>query len=186
MSFLSFTILILPPSHCTGCERLCGAQLQAGAVEWAKPQHNVSFSVKEQFYSPTQKLRAVFCKLKSCQYFCNKCFISTGKYLDFQHLQLHALLSNLQQRSSKRFTGRMLKNSQCPKDSLDQTTDILLILLCFYLGYNLSALPINIHLVSSARCIARLWGTSFQSSQRSKRLLTAADTHYHLKSKYIS
>lgn len=125
-----------PPSHCAGCEWLCGVWLQAGVVGWIKPliTYITLLSMKKQLYLPTQKVRAVFCKLKSCQCFCTKCYISTGKYLDFQLLLLHALLRNLQhRRSSKMFTGRMLKNSQCPKDSLDQTTDILLILLSLFL-----------------------------------------------------
>lgn len=130
MSFLTSTILVLSPIS------LCRVWVAVWCLveSWSCGVGSATSGCITLLSMKKQKVRAVFCKLKSWQCFYTKCCLSTGKYLDFQHLQLYALVRNFQQRrSSKRFTGRMLKNSECPKDSLDQTTDILLILLSLFL-----------------------------------------------------
>lgn len=118
-------------------------QTKINSGSWAQTVQAVSlFSAwKYQFHLATQKGWAVFCKLKSYKCFSTVCYINIGKYLDFQYLQLRALLKNFQQKgSSKRFTGRMLKNSECPKDRLDQTTDILLTLLPLFFTWAITFL----------------------------------------------
>lgn len=170
MSFLSFTIRILPPSHCAGCEWLCGAWLQAGAAGWAKPQHNVShFSAwKKSFTYPHKSYKHSSVNWKAVSVSVPNASLAQENTWIFSicnYMLFSGIFSREEVQKGSQEEG--LKIANAPKTVLiKQQTSCWFFSLCFYLSYNLSALPINIHLGSSARCIARLWGTSFQSSQR--------------------